>query len=82
MTKHFITNEKFIISYEDAIFQINIYSAAQKTENDSPSWELIRISTGEKIIEGFIGIGTQVINTTGITTGTFLGLPRLILPAA
>jgi hypothetical protein len=79
-TKHFITNERFIITYDDVNYQFNPYSPSQKTEVDSPSWELVRKSTFTPVIEGFAGIGTNILDPTGITTGTFLGLPRLTLP--
>jgi hypothetical protein len=78
--KHFVTAERFIVSYDDVFYKFNQYGGNTKTELDSPTWELVRLSNLSVVIQGFAGVGTEVRDTTGITTGTFLGLPRLILP--
>lgn len=78
--KHFITTVGFIISYDDVKYQFNPYNQGQMESWDSPNWELVRLSTSSPTIQGYNGIGINVLDTSGITTGSLLNIPRLILP--
>lgn len=79
-TLHFRTTDGIILTYDDTKYVHNKYSSYESLDGNSPSSEFVRIADSVPVIRMYAGYGTEFLDVTGFVTGTFLGMPRIILP--